>query len=412
MTSSNNAYEGDALNRASFGTNLVKLITHLEGGVIGIDGAWGAGKTWFGQRIRIALMESPQTKTIWIDTFSADWHDDPVLSLLADFSEQIPIEQREKFLNSAAPLVGKLLVAAGKTTLKAAGNIVGMNAESIEEIVDVAQSTGEAYVKKRLQELSDRKQSIEQLKKLLISAVPPDGKVVVFVDELDRCSPAYAIRFLERIKHLFDVRGVVFVLLWNRNQIHQAVKAFYGQGTDGQMYLDRFVDYPIRLPNHHLERRDASLGLIVEAEIQKFQGREQLLLHNAAGMIGGFGDVLSLTAREIKHVCAWWVVSSGRRYDHLEAWLLCIKVKRPDIYERLAKNEVEAHKEAADLLSAPPSNSNFSNLYPALRSFHEACATKKLDSSSDFFRILFYGASPDVLTLTKDIILRIEAISP
>jgi len=412
MSAPNNVFEGDALNRATFGNNLTRLITRIHSGVIGIDGAWGAGKTWFGERIHIGLRDSPKIRTIWIDTFAADWHDDPVLSLLAEFSEQIPKDQREEFLNEAAPLAGKLLVAVGKAGLKAAGNMVGLRGETVDEVVDAAQSAGDAYIKKRLQELAERKKSIAQLKKLLSSAVPREGKIVVFVDELDRCSPAYAIRFLERIKHLFEIQGVVFVLLWNRTQIQQAVKTFYGQDTDGQMYLDRFVDYPIRLPNHHLDRREAGLGLIVEAEIQKLQGNEQVLLHEIANLIGGFGDVLRLTSREIKHVCTWWVMTNGRRYEIIEAWLLCIKVKRPDIYERLAIDEAGAHKAASDLLTARPNNSILDNIYVALQKFHKGCDTKVFDTAAEFSSTLFRGAQPDLLSLTKDTILRIEAIKP
>ncbi|MBX9817385.1 MAG: KAP family NTPase [Burkholderiaceae bacterium] len=135
MTSSTNTYEGDALNRMAFGSNLTRLIARLDSGVIGVDGSWGAGKTWLGQRIRIGLREIPQIKSIWIDTFAADWHDDPVLSLLAEFSEQIPKDRREEFLNNAAPLAGKLLVAVGKAGLKAVGNMAGLNAETVEEVV-------------------------------------------------------------------------------------------------------------------------------------------------------------------------------------------------------------------------------------------------------------------------------------
>lgn len=412
MSSPNNVFEGDALNRATFGNNLTRLITRINSGVIGIDGAWGAGKTWFGKRIHIGLRDSPKIRTIWIDTFAADWHDDPVLSLLAEFSEQIPKDRREEFLNEAAPLAGKLLVAVGKAGLKAAGNMVGLTGETVDEVVDAAQSAGDAYIKKRLQELAERKKSIAQLKKLLSSAVPQEGKIVVFVDELDRCSPAYAIRFLERIKHLFEIQGVVFVLLWNRTQIQQAVKTFYGQDTDGQMYLDRFVDYPIRLPNHHLDRRDAGLGLIIEAEVQNLQGPEQKWLHEAAGLIGGFGDVLRLTAREIKHLCAWWVMTQGRHHEIVEAWLLCVKVKRPDIYEGLVNEEAAAHRAAASLLLNPPSNSLYDNIYVALRKFHVACETKELHTSSEFSSTLFRGAQPDLLSLTKNTILRIEAITP
>jgi len=36
------------------------------------------------------------------------------------------------------------------------------------------------------------------------------SKVIIIVDELDRCRPDYAIRVLEIIKHLFDVNGYIF----------------------------------------------------------------------------------------------------------------------------------------------------------------------------------------------------------
>ncbi len=49
--------------------------------------------------------------------------------------------------------------------------------------------------------------------------------IVFFVDELDRCRPAYAIRVLERIKHLFAVPGISFVIGMNREQLGHAIKA-------------------------------------------------------------------------------------------------------------------------------------------------------------------------------------------
>lgn len=39
--------------------------------------------------------------------------------------------------------------------------------------------------------------------------------VVVNIDELDRCSPTYAICLLERLKHLFGVKMIIFLLIWN-----------------------------------------------------------------------------------------------------------------------------------------------------------------------------------------------------
>ena len=73
--------------------------------------------------------------------------------------------------------------------------------------------------------------------------------VIIFVDELDRCRPSYAIELLERIKHLFNIGGLVFVLALDREQLGHSIKAVYGNGIDSDGYLRRFVDFEYQLKN-------------------------------------------------------------------------------------------------------------------------------------------------------------------
>ena len=73
--------------------------------------------------------------------------------------------------------------------------------------------------------------------------------LVVFIDELDRCRPTYAIELLEVAKHLFAVDGVVFVLGVNRSELAESVKAVYGDSFNAEGYLHRFFDLDIRLPS-------------------------------------------------------------------------------------------------------------------------------------------------------------------
>ena len=73
--------------------------------------------------------------------------------------------------------------------------------------------------------------------------------LVVFIDELDRCRPTYAIELLEVAKHLFAVDGVVFVLGVNRSELAESVKAVYGASFNAEGYLHRFFDIDIRLPS-------------------------------------------------------------------------------------------------------------------------------------------------------------------
>lgn len=70
----------------------------------------------------------------------------------------------------------------------------------------------------------------------------------MFVDDLDRCRPDYAISVLECIKHLFSVQGLVFVLSIDDTQLNQAIKAVYGPLIDSDGYLRRFIDWKFRLP--------------------------------------------------------------------------------------------------------------------------------------------------------------------
>jgi len=71
--------------------------------------------------------------------------------------------------------------------------------------------------------------------------------VVIFVDELDRCRPNYALDLLERIKHLFDVEGLVFVLALDRSQLGHSIRTIYGNGLDSDGYLRRFIDFDYSL---------------------------------------------------------------------------------------------------------------------------------------------------------------------
>ena len=70
----------------------------------------------------------------------------------------------------------------------------------------------------------------------------------ILVDELDRCRPTYAIEMLERVKHLFNVDNVVFVLATDTDQLSSAIKAVYGAGFDSPRYLNRFFDQTYEFP--------------------------------------------------------------------------------------------------------------------------------------------------------------------
>jgi len=74
-----------------------------------------------------------------------------------------------------------------------------------------------------------------------------DKPLLIFIDELDRCRPTFAIETLESVKHFFDLPNVIFVFSLDSSQLKKSIQAVYGE-IDSVGYLQRFFDYEISLP--------------------------------------------------------------------------------------------------------------------------------------------------------------------
>ena len=98
------------------------------------------------------------------------------------------------------------------------------------------------------------KSLLEQFHKSLtdtIEKLNAEGKkpqLIVFVDEVDRCRPTFAVELLERIKHLFNVPNAIFVLSLDKQQLAVSLSAIYGSGINSEEYLRRFIDLEYALP--------------------------------------------------------------------------------------------------------------------------------------------------------------------
>ncbi len=73
--------------------------------------------------------------------------------------------------------------------------------------------------------------------------------LIIFVDDLDRCRPTFSVELLESIKHIFNVKNVVFVIAVDANQLAESVKFVYGSGMDGNAYLKKILPHQYDLPN-------------------------------------------------------------------------------------------------------------------------------------------------------------------
>ena len=83
------------------------------------------------------------------------------------------------------------------------------------------------------------------------------------------------MELLELAKHLFSVNNVVFVLVINRLELAQSVKALYGQTFDSEGYLQRFFDLDFRLPEPDRSRFVDALLSRTEVQLSERKERER-----------------------------------------------------------------------------------------------------------------------------------------
>jgi hypothetical protein len=89
----------------------------------------------------------------------------------------------------------------------------------------------------------------EQFERIIAALPGQTGRIVVFVDDLDRCSPEKALQLLDAIKVFFDVPGCIFVIGLDYGVVQQALALKFPQNTVAQReYLAKFIQLPFQLP--------------------------------------------------------------------------------------------------------------------------------------------------------------------
>lgn len=245
--------------------------------VLNIDATWGEGKTFFMKGIFDDLKNAGHP-AIMIDAWRDDFSDDPLTAVVAEFDNFLnSFKSTDRSIKTKVKAAGKdfrrnvaklsLLTAKG-IAKRATTYVIGEAAEEIGqtakdlvsgdvgsivndatgEVIKFTNSKIDKFAERKLAQFNEAKTSLDNFQASLGSAVEALTKkefeppFFILLDELDRCRPTYAIEMLERIKHLFEVENVVFILSTDATQLASSIKAVYGSEFDSRHYLARFFD--------------------------------------------------------------------------------------------------------------------------------------------------------------------------
>ncbi len=243
--------DADQLDRAKYAEFLTNYLESFSGSsqVFNLNAEWGAGKTYFLKRWCQSISdEHPAT---YIDAWRNDFSDDPLLTVVGEILktlEKYPNTEVKKNRAAALRTTGRFLKQATPALIKGVVRTYSgfdtdrFELEDFDDFSEKLMSAALSDHSKKSKDLEDFKKVIKAWLKEATASGRSQLPMFIFIDELDRCRPTYAIELLEMVKHLFDIPGLVFVIATNTEQLQHSIKAVYGQDFDANRYLKRFFN--------------------------------------------------------------------------------------------------------------------------------------------------------------------------
>lgn len=347
----------DLFNRKPFAQALTNLIRRTNDPlVIGIDGNWGEGKTTFVKSWQDLLNEN-HIPNIYIDAFASDYVDDAfmvVAGAISDYmQEKAPPEKANEFINTAKKVGAHVLSIGTKIAIRVAtGGLANTDdlkgiESTIEGVGEDISNSAEEYIKSKLISHKKEHATIQQFKSYL-STIPEtlssttDHPLTIIIDELDRCRPSFAVEMLEKIKHLFSVRNVTFVLVINKLQLEESIRSTYGGNIDAHTYLQKFLTIEASIPKMASE----NTSIISKYCYHLAHALEIPENSDAPQIFEAIGEHLSLTLRQLEKSYSNFMLalaSGNFRINHstpLLVFLCIIKSTNPSLFKNLQVKDI------------------------------------------------------------------------
>lgn len=283
----------DKLNRQDFINFMKNLIKNSDNYkrnsdsdsyVIALDSGWGTGKSFFIELLKKDIEENEDNiKVVKYNAWENDYCDNAFNPLFYDILNNNIFDSTtdKKNIEALGAAVKSIIKAFGKDVISKTIGLDNTTEAVINTLADIKN-----FLTKNLpeiEELNSQRESFENFKKLLKSTSSwlsdNDKRLVVIIDELDRCKPTFAIQTLEIVKHIFDIENLTFIFAIDIHQLSHSIECVYGQGIDSTGYLCRFFDYIAKLPTSditsYIQNTIANIDSIPKMQTTSYKNRKK-----------------------------------------------------------------------------------------------------------------------------------------
>ena len=271
----------DQLGRFEELSQFVRLLNSIDDNcTIALDGDWGSGKTFFIKQVQMIIdayngrldktcstdiqgkfgdINRVSQITVYYDAWENDGEADPLLSILYEIITAFDYDIKNFYTNEAGQIPKTLL-----TSIFERLSIKYLN-------VSVKDTLGKLSSENPFAQIQNNKDLKEEISNFLQEIKIERGdKLIIFVDELDRCKPSYAVKMLERIKHFFSNENIIFVFAINSFELQNTIKQYYGSSFNAYQYLDRFFDLRVELKDIDINKFIETQGIWTYNEYDQY----------------------------------------------------------------------------------------------------------------------------------------------
>ncbi|MGW0806624.1 P-loop NTPase fold protein [Nonomuraea sp. NPDC002799] len=335
FTHSDEPATADSLGRREYAEALALLADSATPPmVIGVFGEWGIGKTSLLKQVRQVIdTQYDDCAHVWFDPWRHQYDDNPVLPMLHTIVADLGLatkQQVARTLRTISEVLGSLVLSS----------TVRVN------LADVRSSLN-AYDERHFHLRTERVRLDEHLTHLIAQALAATGKkrLVVFIDDLDRCTGDQVTGLLEALKLHFNRDNCVFFLAVAKEPLFAAVREKY-KDLEVDDYLDKIVQFPFEMPRLSAAAFDDYLVSLLPEEIEPTRDLLSIALARNPRAIKRFLNVLILQDRIAK-------ARGLASYDvSILAAILLIREGDSTFYAELAQNPTLLQRIEEDLGTA------------------------------------------------------------
>lgn len=238
--------------------SLARLVKEIDKNmVICIDGEWGCGKTFFINQFKYIIKDSEKSEELKLDTniisvldeikknnmivyydaWKNDNHTDVFQSIIYNILNEFP---NYKNIVTDFNEVKKMFLTIG-------GNIASICSLGVitNEIINFDKILTYEELAKDIVTIEEKSKNFKKLLKKILG----NKRMILIIDELDRCNPMFASKVLETIKHFYDICNITVIIVANNKELSHTIKKQYGNEFNAYGYLNKFYDFIITLDN-------------------------------------------------------------------------------------------------------------------------------------------------------------------